>query len=129
AGRPRRGRATDPGLPRGRSRRGRQGAGGPRLRPGPRARDALRPVLLVRAPGRPPDRDLRAHPPRCRRAPGRALRLRVLAATELLVRDAVRALGLVPEPLAAPGLVGLEVPLEPGHLRIALEGEHVSGDA
>ena len=34
-----------------------------------------------------------------------------------------------PEQLAAVLLVGLEVALEPPHLRVALEGEHVRGDA
>src|SRR5664279_4010302 len=50
-------------------------------------------------------------------------------ADELLVGDAVRAIGGGAELLMAEALVGLEVPLEPAHLRIALEGEHMRGDA
>src|SRR4051794_25222159 len=52
-----------------------------------------------------------------------------LGADELLVRHAVRPVGLGAELVAPPGLVGLEVPLEPRDLRVALEGEHVGGDA
>src|SRR3954453_14086124 len=46
-----------------------------------------------------------------------------------LVRDPVRPVGLVAQPGALVLLVGLEVPLEPHDLRVALEGEHVRGDA
>src|SRR3954451_19762742 len=51
-----------------------------------------------------------------------------LGADELLVGDAVRAVGLGAELVAAPRLVGLEVALEPRDLRVALEGEYVRGD-
>src|ERR1700712_5532836 len=54
---------------------------------------------------------------------------RRLVANEFLVGDPVRAVGLGPELLVAEALVGLEVALEPAHLRVALEGEHVRGDA
>ena len=48
---------------------------------------------------------------------------------QLLVRDAVRAVGLGAEQLAAVLLVGLEVALEPRDLRVALEREDVRRDA
>src|SRR5688572_13274597 len=46
-----------------------------------------------------------------------------------LVLDAVRLVGVGAELLAADGLVLAEVALEPAHLAVALEGEHVGGDA
>src|SRR3954468_4538617 len=64
---------------------------------------------------------------RARRAGG--YRQAALGADELLVRDAVRAVGLCPQPLVAVLLVGLEVALEPDDLRVALEREHVRRDA
>src|SRR3954462_15077227 len=54
---------------------------------------------------------------------------RSLGPRQALVGDAVRAVGLVAEPLALVLLVGLEVALEPDDLRVALEGEHVRGHA
>src|SRR4051812_49127390 len=45
-----------------------------------------------------------------------------------LVRDAVRTVGLGAELGAAVLLVGLEVALEPRHLGVALEREHVGRD-
>src|SRR5579875_2461055 len=50
-------------------------------------------------------------------------------ANELLVGQAVRPVGLGTELLVPEALVGLEVALEPPDLGIALEGEHVGGDA
>src|SRR6202035_3889475 len=51
------------------------------------------------------------------------------ATDEPLVRDPVRPVGSSAEQLVAALLVGLEVALEPRHLRIALEREHVRRDA
>ena len=56
------------------------------------------------------------------RAPG-TFPAAALRADELLVGDAVRAVGLGAQALAPVLLVGLEVALEPRHLRVALEGE------
>src|SRR5919202_2902301 len=51
-----------------------------------------------------------------------------LRPSQPLVRDAVRAIGLGAQQRAAVLLVGLEVALEPGYARVALEGQHVRGD-
>ncbi len=48
---------------------------------------------------------------------------------ELLVLDARRLIGGTAELLLLPRLVVGEVALEPAHLAVALEGEHVRGDA
>src|SRR3954447_13049689 len=48
---------------------------------------------------------------------------------ELLVGDSVRPVGLGAQALTPVRLVGLEVALEPLHLRVALEREHVRADA
>src|SRR4051794_1078266 len=58
-----------------------------------------------------------------------ALRSGPSAPRERLVLDAVRLVGVGAELLLAEGLVLAEVALEPPHLRIALEGEDVRGDA
>src|SRR3954454_23191587 len=50
-------------------------------------------------------------------------------ACQPLVRDAVGTVGLGAELGAAVLLVRLEVAFEPRHLRVALEREHVRGDA
>ena len=71
----------------------------------------------------------RASPPRVSRWTPRAARRWRLRPRELLVGDAVRPVGGLAELLAAVLLVGLEVALEPRHLRVALEGEHVGADA
>ena len=52
----------------------------------------------------------------------------VLSPDELLVRDPLGPVGVGAEPLVAEALVGLEVALEPAHLRVALEREHVGRD-
>src|SRR5215211_3151886 len=54
---------------------------------------------------------------------------RASRAGQALVGDPVRAVRLRTELLAAVLLVGLEVALEPRHLRVALEREHVRRDA
>jgi S-formylglutathione hydrolase FrmB len=53
----------------------------------------------------------------------------VLRSDERLVLDAVRLVGLRPQALAAVPLVLLVRTLEPHHLGVALEGQHVGGDA
>ena len=49
--------------------------------------------------------------------------------TQRLVLDAVGLVGVGAQLLVAERLVLAEVALEPAHLRVALEGEHVGGDA
>src|SRR5688572_9119426 len=61
-----------------------------------------------------------------RRSMGAAPFLRV---DELLVADPVRLVRLGAEALVPGALVVLIVALEPGHLRVALEREHVGRDA
>src|SRR5436309_2266786 len=63
------------------------------------------------------------------RAPCPGVRRTASAPHELLVPDPVRAVRLGSQPLAAAGLVVLVVALEPHRAAVALEGEHVRGDA
>ncbi len=64
-----------------------------------------------------------------RSAPDWTRRTKRSAAHEALVADAVRSVGRGTEALSAGFLVCLEVALEPRHLRIPFEGEHVCRDA
>ena len=98
-------------------------------RVGALARHPLRAASTSTSPGLPASRIGRA-PRRSRRSIGSAAvrRSRVLT-RELLVLDAVRLVGGGAELLVAPLLVLAEVALEPAHLAVALEREHVRGDA
>src|ERR1700760_3444748 len=52
-----------------------------------------------------------------------------LVPDQLLVGEAMGAVGLGAELLVAEALVGLEVALEPADLRVTLEGQDMGGDA
>src|SRR5215216_7537285 len=55
--------------------------------------------------------------------------LRSLVPHQRLVLDAMRLVGVGAEPAMAVGLVVLVVALEPFDVAVALEGQHVRGDA
>ena len=59
----------------------------------------------------------------------RGVRPQAFRSGQLLVLDAVRLVGVGAELLVAARLVLAEVALEPAHLAVALEGQHVGGDA
>src|SRR5207253_941099 len=132
-GRP--GAATRPGSD------GRTRSGPPPSRAGRRGRRARRRRRCPRGAGRPPPgggsapggpRGLLSSArwrPRVRRADGAgAVPREATLPDERLVLDAMGFQGRRPEPLLPVGLVVGEVALEPPHLGVALEGQHVGGD-